>query len=89
MSQDRMTEVGPVLLSSLAIGATARLHETNLDQATVRLLGALGMTSSAEFRLCQADEPCIIQVRATRIGLSRGVADRILVVPTQRTVASP
>ena len=76
-----------VPLSELAIGETARLHGTSLDEATVRLLGALGLTPSSEFRLCKAGEPCIIQVRTTRIGLSRGVADRILVMPTQRKVA--
>jgi Fe2+ transport system protein FeoA len=31
--------------------------------------------------LCKAGEPCIVQVRSTRIGLSGKVADGILVVP--------
>jgi Fe2+ transport system protein FeoA len=32
-------------------------------------------------RICKVGEPCIVQVHATRIGLSRTVADGILVVP--------
>jgi Fe2+ transport system protein FeoA len=87
MSQDRMDASHPIALSQLPVGETARLHDTTLDQATIRLLSALGLTPSSEFRLCKAGEPCIIQVRATRIGLSRGVADRILVMPTARKVA--
>lgn len=87
MSQDRMDACDPIALSQLPVGETARLHDTTLDQATIRLLSALGLTPSSEFRLSKAGEPCIIQVRATRIGLSRGVADRILVTPTARKVA--
>jgi Fe2+ transport system protein FeoA len=86
MSQDCMDVSDAVPLSALALGDTARIHGTSLDEGTVRLLGALGMTPSSEFRLCKAGEPCIIQVRATRIGLSRGVADRIIVMPTGRKV---
>jgi Fe2+ transport system protein FeoA len=82
-----MDDPDAVPLSALALGATARVHGTSLDDSTVRLLGALGLTPSSEFRLCKTGEPCIIQVRATRIGLSRTVADRILVMPTGRKVA--
>jgi Fe2+ transport system protein FeoA len=82
-----MDAFGPIPLSELAIGASARLHQTDLDEPTVRLLSALGLTPSSEFRLCKAGEPCIIQVRSTRIGLSRGVAARILVMPTRRKAA--
>jgi Fe2+ transport system protein FeoA len=87
MSQHRMDARDPIALSLLPVGETARLHATTLDEATLRLLSALGLTPSSEFRLCKAGEPCIIQVRTTRIGLSRGVADRIMVMPTVRKVA--
>jgi Fe2+ transport system protein FeoA len=82
-----MDASSPIPLSRLPIGASARLHQTDLDQATVRMLNALGLTQSSEFRLCKTGEPCIIQVRSTRIGLSRGVASRILVMPTGRKAA--
>jgi Fe2+ transport system protein FeoA len=68
-------------LCELRIGDTARVHRTNVDATVARFLRAVGLTNTSEFRLCKAGEPCIIQVRSTRIGLSRAVADRIFVVP--------
>jgi Fe2+ transport system protein FeoA len=46
-----------------------------------RFLRALGLTRSCELRVCQNGEPCIVQVRSTRIGLSRDVARQIYVLP--------
>jgi Fe2+ transport system protein FeoA len=46
-----------------------------------RLIRALGLTRTSEFRVCQNGEPCIVQVRSTRIGLSRAVAGQIYVLP--------
>jgi Fe2+ transport system protein FeoA len=49
-------------------------------------LQSLGLTKSSQVRLCKAGEPCIVQVRSTRIGLSRAVAGCIFVIPeTPRT----
>jgi len=79
----------PIPLTDLTVGGTARLHATGIDAGLVRLLRALGLTQSSELRLCKTGEPCIIQVRATRIGLSRDLADRILVVPTARQAGLP
>jgi Fe2+ transport system protein FeoA len=45
------------------------------------LLGALGMTDRCVLRICKIGEPCIVQVQSTRIGLSRSVAEGILVFP--------
>jgi Fe2+ transport system protein FeoA len=39
------------------------------------------LTDASELRLCKIGDPCIIQVGATRIGLSRGVAASLWVVP--------
>jgi Fe2+ transport system protein FeoA len=71
-------------LCDLRIGDTARVHRTSVDANVARFLRAVGLTNTSEFRLCKAGEPCIIQVRSTRIGLSRAVADRIFVVPIAR-----
>jgi Fe2+ transport system protein FeoA len=78
-----MDTIRPVRLCDLGVGQTARVHQTDLDGSVARFLRALGLTNASEFRLCKAGEPCIIQVRSTRIGLSRGVARRIFVVPTR------
>jgi Fe2+ transport system protein FeoA len=71
----------PVALSALPVGGTARLHEARLDATAVGLLRALGLSERRQFRLCKTGEPCIIQVGSTRIGVSKDVAERILVVP--------
>ena len=71
----------PVALSALPVGGTGRLHEARLDDQAVNLLRALGLADREAFRLCKAGEPCIVQVGATRIGVSRLVASRIFVIP--------
>jgi len=71
----------PVALSALGSGRTGRLHEARLDDESVGLLRALGLSDAEVFRLCKAGEPCILQVGSTRIGVSRSVASRIFVIP--------
>jgi Fe2+ transport system protein FeoA len=71
----------PVRLSQLSAGQLARLHCAELNAHDCALLQALGLTDRCVMRVCKIGEPCIVQVRATRIGLSRSVADGILVVP--------
>jgi Fe2+ transport system protein FeoA len=75
------TPAPAVKLSALATGCVARLHAAHLSAQDCALLRALGLTDECVLRICQAGEPCIVQVRTTRIGLSRAVADGILVVP--------
>ena len=57
------------------------MYEANLAPHDCALLRALGLTDRCVLRICKIGEPCIVQVRATRIGLSRSVADGIFVVP--------
>ncbi|MEO6224081.1 MAG: FeoA family protein [Vicinamibacterales bacterium] len=71
----------PILLSDLAVGAVARLHEAQLDAEGCHQLRSLGLTGSCKLTLCKKGEPCIVQVRSTRIGISRAVARHIFVVP--------
>lgn len=68
-------------LEQLTVGAMARLHGTDLDPESCHQLRSLGLTSECQLRLCKKGEPCIVQVRSTRIGISHEVARRILVVP--------
>ncbi len=70
-----------VPLTSLAAGSTCTLHAAHVDRGCGELLRALGLTERCRVRLCKVGEPCIVQVRATRIGLSRLVADAIFVLP--------
>jgi Fe2+ transport system protein FeoA len=70
-----------ICLCDLEVGAVARFHEARLDADVRDLLHALGLTPSSRVRLCKAGEPYIVQVRSTRIGLSRAVARAIFVIP--------
>jgi Fe2+ transport system protein FeoA len=72
----------PICLCDLEVGATARFHEATLDAEFSRFLRAVGLTQTSELRLCKNGDPCIVQVRATRIGLSKSVAGQVYVVPT-------
>ena len=73
-----------VPLSDLRVGAVARFHDARLDPESRDWLHALGLTPECHVRLCQAGEPCIVQVRTTRIGLTRAVARGIYVIPVSR-----
>ena len=69
-----------VPLTTVPVGAVATLHEvTDLDSRAV--LRSLGLTDACVLRLCQVGDPCIVQVRSTRIGLSSAVARCLYVVP--------
>jgi Fe2+ transport system protein FeoA len=81
-----MKAPSPIRLADLAVGDTARLHQADVEDSTGRFLRAIGLTSAARFRVCRRGEPCIIQVRATRVGLAQAIADRIFVVRDDRTV---
>ncbi|MBM3778150.1 MAG: ferrous iron transport protein A [Acidimicrobiia bacterium] len=69
----------PVPLSSIPAGTVVTLHEIQ-DPESRSLLRSLGLTQSARLKLCKIGDPCIVQVRATRIGLSRAVAQAVYVV---------
>lgn len=65
-------------LTQLEPGATAVLKDV-CDSRSCAVLRSLGLMGGARFRLCRVGDPCIIQVRSTRIGLSRAVADSVTV----------
>jgi len=67
-------------LTSLEPGEVARLADTRLDTETRSLLRSLGLTDASRLRVCKRGDPFIIQVRDTRIGVSRKVAGGIFVV---------
>jgi Fe2+ transport system protein FeoA len=74
------TSVG-IPLVDLPVDAEAELRVSTLDDHTRALLRALGLTDGSSLRVCKSGEPFIIQVRATRIGMSRSVAAGLLVQP--------
>ena len=69
------------LLSDLPVGATARVHDAQLDADSRARLRGLGLTDNSLLRVCKQGEPCVVQVRATRIGMSGRIARHVVVVP--------
>jgi Fe2+ transport system protein FeoA len=76
-----------VSLAQLQPGTIARMHAAHLTQQDCALLRALGLSDRCLLRVCKSGEPCIVQVRATRIGLSRELARSILVIPEGEAAA--
>lgn len=71
---------GPVRLSELASGQRARLFRRDLSEGEACLLAAMGLTEGCFLEVRIAGDPFVVEVRATRIGIARAVADRLLVV---------
>jgi Fe2+ transport system protein FeoA len=67
-------------LSELATGATARLHRRELSEGEACLLAAMGLTEGCRLVVRSSGDPCIVEVRSTRIGLARSIAERLLVL---------
>lgn len=76
----------PIPLTDLRAGAHVRLHEARVDHECREWLRALGLTDASDLRLCKHGDPCIIQVRSTRIGLSKAVASRVFVLDSQNAI---
>jgi Fe2+ transport system protein FeoA len=71
----------PVLqrLADLPVGSTARLSCRELSEGEACLLAAMGMTEGCRLKVRTSGDPCIVEVRSTRIGLARSVAVRLVV----------
>jgi Fe2+ transport system protein FeoA len=69
-----------VPLTTVPVGALATLQEVT-DVESRPVLRSLGLTDACVLRLCQVGDPCIVQVKSTRIGLSSAVARCLYVVP--------
>ena len=81
VAQARTPSPEAVRLSDVAVGVTARLHETELDAESRAQLRALGLTDAARLRVCKQGEPCVVQVRTTRLGISSRIAQHVFVIP--------
>ena len=70
-------------LTQLRRGDRAVMADSNLSEEDRALLQAMGLDEQAIFTVCRAGGggPCIIQLDATRLGLSPELAARILTRP--------
>ena len=67
-------------LSDLASGQRARLFRRELSEGEACLLAAMGLTEGSYLEVRIAGDPFVVEVRATRIGIARSVAGRLIVV---------
>lgn len=68
-------------LSRLAPGRAARLRRHDVGPGEACLLTAMGLSSGCRLVVRQSGDPCIVEVRAARIGIARAVAERLFVQP--------
>ena len=68
-----------IRLSDLGFREEAVVHTADLEPEEREALAAMGLHENCTLHLCKQGQPCIVQVEATRLGLSREVTERILV----------
>ncbi|MDZ4829821.1 MAG: FeoA family protein [Phycisphaerae bacterium] len=68
-------------LSQLKRGDRAVVELGSLPKHETLLLAAMGLADQAQVRVCRAGTPCIVQIEATRLGISAEMAARILATP--------
>lgn len=70
-----------VPLTVLKSGEQGVVQHRDIEPQDCEFLNALGLTHDCHLRVCRAGSQCIVQVAATRLGLSSAVAQRIMVAP--------
>lgn len=66
-------------LSEIGAGGVVRLERRDLAEGEACLLAAMGLTEGCRLVVRSDGDPYIVEARATRIGLARSVAERLLV----------
>jgi hypothetical protein len=80
-----------VPLTSLRRGQTAVICESRLDADDAALLRAMGLGGRVRIKLCRVGEPVVVALGTTqgrhchcqghcRIGLARGLAERVMAI---------
>jgi Fe2+ transport system protein FeoA len=82
------SRAGVCRLVDLQVGGIARIIDARVDPESRALLRALGLTDHSLLRVCKHGEPYVVQVRATRIGISSRIAEHVLVIPEEAETRS-
>jgi Fe2+ transport system protein FeoA len=78
-----------IRLSDVAAGRAARLERRELSEGEACLLSAMGLTEGCRMVVRVLGDPCIVEVRTTRIGLAKSVADRLFVLAERPDGSGP
>jgi Fe2+ transport system protein FeoA len=78
---DQQRDPVRVPLTQLKRGERAIVDLKALATEDSKLLAAMGLEHACEVRVCRAGTPCIVQVEATRLGISADVAAKIIATP--------
>jgi Fe2+ transport system protein FeoA len=70
-------------LTQLRRGDRAVVELGALEPDESKLLEAMGLANEAEVRVCRSGSMCIVQIEATRLGISAAMAARILARPCE------
>ncbi len=70
-----------VSLTQLGRGQCATFYKADLRCEDCDMLNAMGMTDRCQLKICKIGDPWIVQVKSTRIGMSKSLAQRIFVLP--------
>ena len=70
-------------LTAMVEGAVVMLRDTNLADADRQLLVALGMIPNRRLLVRKTGSPWIVEVCGVRIGLSKAIAEQVLVEPLE------
>jgi Fe2+ transport system protein FeoA len=78
-----------VPLHQLRKGDTGRIDATGLAHDDAELLRALGLRPEASVRVCRLGHTCIVELcdrlgGGCRIGLTKGLAERVMILPDTR-----
>lgn len=76
-SFDPVDQPPACLLCEVPCGDCVRIDSKGLEPGEWALLRALGLSERATVRIAKAGDPCILQVRSTRIGVPAALARRI------------
>lgn len=68
-----------ISLTQLGRGECATFCRADLRCEDCDMLNAMGMTDRCQLKICKTGDPWIVQVKSTRIGLARSLAQRIMV----------
>ncbi len=76
-----------ISLTQLPRGGRGRVSGSTLEPKDAQILRAMGIRPDAQLEICRMGEPCIVCVQGSngstcRIGLSRRLAERVLVSPS-------